>query len=40
MMDSPPTLTVISLGEDTAEFEERFLPFYDSSRYTLRYGIR
>ena len=40
MMDSPPTVTVVSLGEDTVEFEDRFLPFYASSRYTLRYGIR
>ena len=38
-MASPPTLTVVSRGEDTVEFEDRFLPSYASSRYTLRYGI-
>ena len=39
-MDVPPTLTVISLGEDPEEFEGTFLSFNASSRYTLRYGIR
>ena len=38
-MSAPPTLTVLSLGEDTARFEGRFLPPDASSRYTLRYGI-
>ena len=40
MMDAPPTLTVISLGEDPEEVEDRFLSFNTFSRYTLRYGKR
>ena len=40
-MSAPPTLTVLSLGEDTARFEGRFLSVrMPSSRYTFRYGIR
>ena len=39
-MSAPPTLTVLSLGEDTARFEGRFLLSDASSRYTFRYGIR
>ena len=38
MMDAPPTLTVISPGEDPEYFEHRFLSFNAFSRYTLRYG--
>ena len=39
-MSASPTLIVISLGKDTEELEDRFLPFDAFSRYTLRYGIR
>ena len=39
-MSAPPTLTVISLGKDPEEFEDRFLSSNAFSRYTLRYGIR
>ena len=38
-MSALPTLTVLSLGEDTARFEGRFLSSNAFSRYTLRYGI-
>ena len=40
MMDAPPTLAVISLGEDPEEVDDRFLSINAFSRYTLRYGIR
>ena len=39
-MNSPPTLTVINLGEDPEELECIFLSLNAFSRYTLRYGIR